>query len=176
MCVLVSRIWRGCFSIATLFGAGGEKVCAVGGPDPRPEDLLCGECTALTSPARSRETCTVHGTDHIVWKCRFCCGVAVSDASGTTSGARRVKGVGWLESLPMPGRPPGRLFVYFFLMDNGGSAAHRAVRIALRLLSLTHCRSVWTCDPVQVWGAVSSPALAPLPDAAPTHPHTHTWC
>ncbi len=51
-------------------------MCAVGGPDIRMQDLQCEACTALTAPARSRPVCTLHGPDHIVWKCHFCCGVA----------------------------------------------------------------------------------------------------
>jgi hypothetical protein len=177
---LIDQAWVLFF--ATLLGAGGEKVCAVGGPDPRPEDLLCGECTALTSPARSQETCTVHGTDHIVWKCHFCCGVAVSGTSGTTSG------VCWSQGGPGRGGNTAKAgpacssdhFLKYTAHHDGrlGSAEHKALGTADAAL-VTDAPSRLHRDGCAIlcnlkWRRGLGPsALTPAPDAplAPNPPH-----
>jgi hypothetical protein len=47
-----------------------------------PEEQVCGGCSAAHGAANTR--CAVHGSDHIEYKCRFCCEVASWYCWGTT--------------------------------------------------------------------------------------------
>jgi len=55
-----------CFSCQSIY-YGGLRVCGEAGVNIPPEELLCSSC---------RNHCEIHGDDHMIYKCRFCCTVA----------------------------------------------------------------------------------------------------
>lgn len=62
-----------CFKCESPYFGGRAACGAGGGPEPRPEELLCPLC----APYSPESSCEKHGTAHIVWKCRFCCSQAL---------------------------------------------------------------------------------------------------
>jgi len=73
-----------------LYGAGGE----VGGLQKsvgfNPDELVCGQCSAVEVGAGegkevgSHQVCGRHGTEFLEYKCRYCCSIAVYFCFGTT--------------------------------------------------------------------------------------------
>lgn len=56
---------------------GGMKDCEAGQEraDFKPEELVCGKCSAVSVGA-GIQNCPKHGTDYIEFKCKFCCSIA----------------------------------------------------------------------------------------------------
>jgi E3 ubiquitin-protein ligase MYCBP2 len=62
---------------------GGERACnaeLLVNPNFNPAELLCGSCSA----GDNKQNCNKHGTDYIVWKCKFCCQIACWFCWGNT--------------------------------------------------------------------------------------------
>jgi len=59
---------------------GGSKECREAGHEINREDLLCPKCQNIEHISN----CDVHGTDYLVFKCRYCCTVSVWCCWGTT--------------------------------------------------------------------------------------------
>lgn len=71
-----------CYKCQTPY-FGGTAQCE-GGMDEKlikAEEMICPTCSA---PKGKAQSCTVHGTDYIEFKCRYCCSVAVYFCFGTT--------------------------------------------------------------------------------------------
>mmetsp|Transcript_18614 Transcript_18614/g.26102 ORF Transcript_18614/g.26102 Transcript_18614/m.26102 type:complete len:576 (+) Transcript_18614:22-1749(+) len=60
---------------------GGERACeAARADDFDPKELICGACV---DPSK-KSSCTIHGTEYIEYKCKFCCSPAIWFCWGTT--------------------------------------------------------------------------------------------
>ena len=65
---------------------GGLKDCDAGqmeGRAHKPEELVCGKCSAASVGAGVKE-CYPHGAQFIDFKCKFCCSIALWFCWGTT--------------------------------------------------------------------------------------------
>lgn len=63
-----------CSDCSDVF-CGGRRQCGVGEPGSR---RLCQRCSSVG------RACTKHGTDHLDWKCKYCCSLAAWFCWGTT--------------------------------------------------------------------------------------------
>lgn len=71
-----------CFKCQTPY-FGGTSRCEGEADDKtiKPEEMICPTCS---SPQTKSQNCSLHGTDYIEFKCRYCCSIAVFFCFGTT--------------------------------------------------------------------------------------------
>ena len=50
---------------------------------PRPQECVCGSC-ATSDIDKRNYCCKNHGTNYLVYKCKFCCGIATRFLWGNT--------------------------------------------------------------------------------------------
>ncbi|EGC38296.1 hypothetical protein DICPUDRAFT_76110 [Dictyostelium purpureum] len=58
---------------------GGEKACGDNRQDFKPEELICGGCSA-----NGNEICKIHGKEFIEYKCKYCCNISIFFCWGKT--------------------------------------------------------------------------------------------